>query len=51
VVNFDAQGQALVGAVVAVRITDVLPHSLRGALEAPGDDARAEPAGVAAAVR
>jgi tRNA-2-methylthio-N6-dimethylallyladenosine synthase len=30
VVNFDAGGRDLFGAVVAVRITEALPHSLRG---------------------
>jgi tRNA-2-methylthio-N6-dimethylallyladenosine synthase len=32
VVNFDGRGQVRIGDVVPVRITDVLPHSLRGAL-------------------
>lgn len=32
VVNFDAGGRRLLGDVVPVRITEVLPHSLRGAL-------------------
>jgi tRNA-2-methylthio-N6-dimethylallyladenosine synthase len=32
VVNFDARGRARVGEVVAVRITQTLPHSLRGEL-------------------
>jgi tRNA-2-methylthio-N6-dimethylallyladenosine synthase len=32
VVNFDGGGRARVGDLVRVRITDVLPHSLRGAL-------------------
>jgi tRNA-2-methylthio-N6-dimethylallyladenosine synthase len=36
VVNFDAHGHALVGSVVAVRITDALPHSLRGMLAEVG---------------
>ncbi|HEU5321839.1 MAG TPA: TRAM domain-containing protein, partial [Methylomirabilota bacterium] len=32
VVNFDRAGRDLTGAVVAVRITEALPHSLRGEL-------------------
>ena len=32
VVNFDGQGRTAVGDVVQVRVTEVLPHSLRGAL-------------------
>jgi tRNA-2-methylthio-N6-dimethylallyladenosine synthase len=32
VVNFDGRGQVRIGDLVPVRITDVLPHSLRGAL-------------------
>lgn len=32
VVNFDGQGRASAGDLVAVRITEVLPHSLRGTL-------------------
>ncbi|HEV8640040.1 MAG TPA: tRNA (N6-isopentenyl adenosine(37)-C2)-methylthiotransferase MiaB [Methylomirabilota bacterium] len=32
VVNFEADGRAAVGDIVAIQITDVLPHSLRGAL-------------------
>ena len=35
VVNFDAQGRGLLGTVVPVQITEVLPHSLRGALAEP----------------
>jgi tRNA-2-methylthio-N6-dimethylallyladenosine synthase len=36
VVNFDGQGQAAVGDLVQVRVTEVLPHSLRAVLtEAP----------------
>ena len=35
VVNFDARGRELLGAVVPVQITEVLPHSLRGALAEP----------------
>jgi tRNA-2-methylthio-N6-dimethylallyladenosine synthase len=35
VVNFDGQGQVGVGDVVHVRVTDALPHSLRGTLATP----------------
>ncbi|HET7342239.1 MAG TPA: tRNA (N6-isopentenyl adenosine(37)-C2)-methylthiotransferase MiaB [Methylomirabilota bacterium] len=35
VVNFDGEGRAAVGDIVHVRVTDVLPHSLRGALAPP----------------
>jgi len=35
VVNFDARGRGLLGAVVPVQITEALPHSLRGALAEP----------------
>jgi tRNA-2-methylthio-N6-dimethylallyladenosine synthase len=35
VVNFDARGRGLLGTVVPVRITEALPHSLRGALAEP----------------
>jgi tRNA-2-methylthio-N6-dimethylallyladenosine synthase len=35
VVNFDGQGQVAVGDVVPILVTDVLPHSLRGALATP----------------
>jgi len=35
VVNFDARGRELLGAVVPVQITEALPHSLRGALAEP----------------
>src|SRR5438874_419002 len=35
VVNFDGQGRIAVGDVVPVLVTDVLPHSLRGALATP----------------
>jgi tRNA-2-methylthio-N6-dimethylallyladenosine synthase len=35
VVNFDGRGQASVGDIVHVRVTDALPHSLRGALATP----------------
>jgi hypothetical protein len=32
VVNFDGQGRAAVGDVVSVRVTEVMPHSLRATL-------------------
>jgi tRNA-2-methylthio-N6-dimethylallyladenosine synthase len=35
VVNFDGQGEVAVGDVVPIRVTEVLPHSLRGALTTP----------------
>jgi tRNA-2-methylthio-N6-dimethylallyladenosine synthase len=35
VVNFDGQGRVAVGEVVHVRVTDALPHSLRGTLATP----------------
>jgi tRNA-2-methylthio-N6-dimethylallyladenosine synthase len=35
VVNFDARGRGLLGTIVPVQITEVLPHSLRGALAEP----------------
>ena len=35
VVNFDGQGQVAVGDVVRVRVTEALPHSLRGTLATP----------------
>jgi tRNA-2-methylthio-N6-dimethylallyladenosine synthase len=35
VVNFDGQGQVAVGDTVHVRVTDALPHSLRGTLATP----------------
>jgi tRNA-2-methylthio-N6-dimethylallyladenosine synthase len=35
VVNFDGQGEVVVGDVVHVLVTEVLPHSLRGALATP----------------
>jgi tRNA-2-methylthio-N6-dimethylallyladenosine synthase len=35
VVNFDGRGQVAPGDVVAVHVTEVLPHSLRGALATP----------------
>jgi len=34
VVNFDAGGENLLGEVVSVRVTEALPHSLRGELVA-----------------
>jgi tRNA-2-methylthio-N6-dimethylallyladenosine synthase len=51
VVNFEGHGRALVGSVVPVRITEVLPHSLRGALTEPEETARVDCDGVAGAVR
>jgi tRNA-2-methylthio-N6-dimethylallyladenosine synthase len=35
VVNFDGQGQVAMGDTVHVRVTDALPHSLRGTLATP----------------
>jgi tRNA-2-methylthio-N6-dimethylallyladenosine synthase len=35
VVNFDGQGRVAVGDTVHVRVTDALPHSLRGTLATP----------------
>jgi tRNA-2-methylthio-N6-dimethylallyladenosine synthase len=35
VVNFDGQGEIGLGDLVQIRVTDVLPHSLRGALATP----------------
>jgi tRNA-2-methylthio-N6-dimethylallyladenosine synthase len=35
VVNFDGEGRAAVGDTVHVRVTDALPHSLRGTLATP----------------
>lgn len=35
VVNFDGQGRVAVGDIVHVRVTDALPHSLRGTLATP----------------
>jgi tRNA-2-methylthio-N6-dimethylallyladenosine synthase len=35
VVNFDGQGRTAVGDIVPVRVTDALPHSLRGTLATP----------------
>ena len=40
VVNFDAEGRDLLGRVVPVRITQALPHSLRGKLTEQGAGAR-----------
>ncbi|PWU21241.1 MAG: tRNA (N6-isopentenyl adenosine(37)-C2)-methylthiotransferase MiaB [Candidatus Rokuibacteriota bacterium] len=40
VVNFDADGRDLLGAVVPVRITQALPHSLRGELADRGATTR-----------
>ena len=39
VVNFDGGGAVAVGALCAVRITEVLPHSLRGTLVARPEEA------------
>jgi tRNA-2-methylthio-N6-dimethylallyladenosine synthase len=39
VVNFDGHGRAAVGDVVQVRVTDVLPHSLRGVLTTAPEEA------------
>jgi tRNA-2-methylthio-N6-dimethylallyladenosine synthase len=39
VVNFDGEGSALAGDLVRVRITEALPHSLRGTLVAPPEEA------------
>jgi len=38
VVNFDGEGLALPGDLVRVRITDALPHSLRGTLVAAPEE-------------
>jgi tRNA-2-methylthio-N6-dimethylallyladenosine synthase len=35
VVNFDGQGRVGIGDIVHVRVTEALPHSLRGMLETP----------------
>ena len=35
VVNFERQGRVAIGDIAHVRVTDVLPHSLRGALATP----------------
>jgi len=34
-VNFDGAGRTTVGDIVPVQVTEVLPHSLRGALATP----------------
>jgi tRNA-2-methylthio-N6-dimethylallyladenosine synthase len=39
VVNFDGQGRVAVGDLAWVRVTDVLPHSLRGVLAASPEEA------------
>jgi tRNA-2-methylthio-N6-dimethylallyladenosine synthase len=39
VVNFDGQGRVAIGDLAWVRITEVLPHSLRGALAAGPEEA------------
>jgi len=39
VVNFEAAAGVAIGDVVAIRITDVLPHSLRGTLAARVEEA------------
>ncbi len=39
VVNFDGEGRAVPGDLVHVRITEALPHSLRGTLVASPEDA------------
>ncbi len=39
IVNFDGQGQAAVGDLVPVHVTEVLPHSLRGVLAARPEEA------------
>jgi tRNA-2-methylthio-N6-dimethylallyladenosine synthase len=39
VVNFDGEGRAVPGDLVHVRITEALPHSLRGTLAASPEDA------------
>ncbi len=39
IVNFDGQGQVAVGDLAQVRVTEVLPHSLRGALVATPEEA------------
>jgi tRNA-2-methylthio-N6-dimethylallyladenosine synthase len=44
VVNFDARGRARIGDVVPVRITQTLPHSLRGELLDDGGRSAGEPA-------
>jgi len=39
VVNFDGQGRVSVGDVTRVRVSEVLPHSLRGTLAAHAEEA------------
>src|SRR5438034_6326259 len=39
VVNFDGQGRVAVGDLTRVRVTEVLPHSLRGTLAAHAEEA------------
>jgi tRNA-2-methylthio-N6-dimethylallyladenosine synthase len=39
VVNFHGEGRVSVGDVVPVRVTEALPHSLRGALASRPEDA------------
>jgi tRNA-2-methylthio-N6-dimethylallyladenosine synthase len=39
IVNFDGQGQVAVGDLAQVRVTEVLPHSLRGVLVATPEEA------------
>ena len=39
VVNFHGEGRVAVGDVVQVRVTEALPHSLRGALASMPEDA------------
>jgi len=39
VVNFDGQGRVSVGDLTRVRVTEVLPHSLRGTLAAHAEEA------------
>ena len=39
VVNFDGAGAAAVGDVVSVRVTDVMPHSLRATLTTVPEEA------------
>jgi len=38
VVNFDGQGRVSIGDVTRVRVTEVLPHSLRGTLAAHAEE-------------
>jgi tRNA-2-methylthio-N6-dimethylallyladenosine synthase len=39
IVNFDGQGRVVIGDLAHVRVTEVLPHSLRGALVATPEEA------------